>query len=185
MNLRLTAHWRGNRLFQPSTEVNLNRSSICLIAALLVTLVSTVAAQKLRVVRDQDSANILRVKKAGSDLPSGDLADSVEKDGFGKSTLRMSPDKRYQASVFCVPSGTSGVPGCVHRVFVYDLQTDENYEIVGEELFIETARLIDRLKWIDSHTLSYERWTNPHYGHRYVVDMQKMKQVNAFVLSDQ
>jgi hypothetical protein len=153
-------------------------------AVTLVTLFSTAAAQKLKVVGDPDNANILRVKKAGSDLPSGDLADSVEKDGFGKSTLRMSPDKRYQASVFCVPSGIADIPGCVYRVFVGDLQTDENYEIVGEELYIETGRLIDHLKWIDSHTLSYERWTNPHYGRRYVVDIEKMKQVNAFILSD-
>ena len=154
-------------------------------AITLVTLFGPAAAQKLRVVRDPDSANILRVKKAGSDLPSGDLADSIEKDGFGKTTLRMSSDKRYQASVFCVTSGMSDVPGCLHRVFIGDLQTDENYEIVGEELYIETGRLIDGLKWIDSHTLSYERWTNPHYGHRYVVDMEKMKQVNAFILSDE
>ena len=165
----------------------MNRSGMYLplIASTILILIVNASAQKLRVVRDEDSANILKVKKAGSDLPSGDLAESVEKDGFGKSTLRMSPDKRYQASVFCVPSRTSEVPGCVHRVFVGDIQTDENYEIVGEEMFIETGRLIDSLKWIDDHTLSYERWTNPHYGHRYIVDIQKMKQVNAFILSDQ
>jgi len=142
-------------------------------------------AQKVKVVRDSDSVNILAVKKAGSDLPSGDLADKVEKDGSGKSTLRMSADKRYEASVFCVPSRSSEVTGCVHRVFILDLQTDENYEIVGEELFIEAGRLIDNLKWIDNHTLSYERWTGPHFGHRYVVDVKAMKQIDAFILSDQ
>jgi len=142
-------------------------------------------AQKVKVVRDSDSVNILAVKKAGSDLPSGDLADKVEKDGSGKSTLRLSADKRYEASVFCVPSRSSEVTGCVHRVFILDLQTDENYEIVGEELFIEAGRLIDNLKWIDNHTLSFERWTGPHFGHRYVVDVKAMKQIDAFILSDQ
>src|SRR5580765_584569 len=142
-------------------------------------------AQKVKVVRDSDSVNILAVKKAGSDLPSGDLAEKVEKDGSGKSTLRMTADKRYEASVFCVPSGSSEVTGCVHRVFILDLQTDENYEIVGEQLFIEAGRLIDNLKWIDNHTLSYERWTGPHFGHRYVVDVKAMKQIDAFTLSDQ
>jgi hypothetical protein len=97
----------------------------------------------------------------------------------------MSADKRYEASVFCVPSRSSEVTGCVHRVFILDLQTDENYEIVGEELFIEAGRLIDNLKWIDNHTLSYERWTGPHFGHRYVVDVKAMKQIDAFILSDQ
>src|SRR5215831_12671114 len=96
--------------------------------------VSSARAQKIKAVRDPDSASVLIVKKAGADLPSGDLADAVEKDGAGRSTLTMSADKRYQASVFCVPSLSKEVTNCVHRVFVGDLQTDDNYEIVGEEL---------------------------------------------------
>lgn len=142
-------------------------------------------AQKVKAVRDADFANILTVKKAGADLPSGDLAEKVEKDGAGKSTLTLSSDKRYEASVFCVPSGSSEVTDCVHRVFITDLQSEEEYEIVGEELFIEANRLIDNLKWIDNHTLSYERWANPHFGHRYVVDIKAMKQTGAFALTDQ
>jgi hypothetical protein len=156
-----------------------------LIIAIFAGFAGVVQAQKIKVARDPDSANILTVKKAGSDLPSGDLAEAVEKDSNGKSTLRMSADKRYEASVFCVPSGSSEVTDCVHRVFVTDLGTDEEYEIVGEELFIEAGRLIDNLKWIDNHTLSYERWSNPHFGHRYVVDIKAMKQTAAFALSDQ
>ena len=144
-----------------------------------------VSAQRIKAVRDPDSANTLTVKKAGADLPSGDLADAVEKDGAGKSTLSLSPDKRYEASVFCVPSRSADVPGCVHRVFIGDLQTDENYEIVGEELFVEAGRPVDNLKWINTHTLSYERWVSPHFGRRYIVDIKTMKQIDAFALSDQ
>lgn len=162
---------------------NLLKYSIVLVA--LVGCVGTASAQKVKVVRDADSANILTVKKAGADLPSGDLANSVEKDSAGKSTLKLSSDKHYEASVFCVPSRSSEVTDCVHRVFVTDLQSDEEYEIVGEELFIEANRLIDNLKWIDDHTLSYDRWAGPHFGHRYVVDLKTMKQTGAFTLSDQ
>jgi len=97
----------------------------------------------------------------------------------------MSADKRYEESVFCVPSRSADVPRCVHRVIIGDLQTDENYEIVGEDLFIESRRPIDNLKWINAHTLSYERWVSPHFGHRYVVDIKTMKQIDAFTLSDQ
>ena len=142
-------------------------------------------AQRIKAVRDADSNNILTVKKADADLPSGDLADAVEKDGAGKSTLTMSADKRYEASVFCVSSRAADLPGCVHRVFVGDLQTDENYEIVGEEHLIESRRPVDNLKWINAHTLSYDRWVSPHFGHRYVVDIKTMKQTDAFTLSDQ
>jgi hypothetical protein len=142
-------------------------------------------AQRIKAVRDADSNNILTVKKAGADLPSGDLADAVEKDGAGKSTLTMSADNRYDASVVCVSARAADLPGCVHRVFVGDLQTDENYQIDGEEHLIESRRPVDNLKWINAHTLSYDRWVSPHFGHRYVVDIKTMKQTDAFTLSDQ
>jgi len=153
------------------------------ISFVLLVSFATTKAQKIRVV--PDSANILTIKKAGSDLPSGDLADKVEKDGAGKSTLTISADKHYEASVFCVPSHSSEVPDCVARVFILDLQTDENYEIVGEELGIEAGRPVDGLKWINSRTLSYERWTGPHMGRRYIVDVKAMKQTAAFIVTDQ
>lgn len=156
-----------------------------LITAAAAAFAGTANAQKIKVARDPDSASVLNVKKAGADLPFGDLADAVEKYPNGRSTLTLSADKRYEASVFCVPSRSTAVEGCVHRVFILDLGTDEDYEITGEELLVESGRLIDNLKWIDSHTLSYERWMNPHFGHRYIVDVKAMKQIGAFILSDQ
>jgi len=55
----------------------------------------------------------------------------------------------------------------------------------GEELGIETNRPVDSLKWVNNNTLSYERWTGPHLGRRYVVDVKLKKQTGAFILSDQ
>ena len=113
------------------------------------------------------------------------MIEKLEKDARGKSTLAENPDKIRQAFVLCVPSGTKEVPSCVHRVFVTDLGPDETYEIAGEELFIEANRRVDNLKWLNNDTLTYERWTGPHFGHRYVVDIKLKKQTGAFVLADQ
>jgi len=153
-------------------------------AVIVLGCVGIADAQKIKVVRDAGSANILSIKKA-RDLPDGDLAERIEKDGRGKSTLAESSDKIRQAFVFCVPSGSKEVTSCVLRVFVTDLGTDETYEITGEELFIEANRPVDGLKWINNNTLSYERWTGPHFGHRYVIDFKQKKQTDAFILSDQ
>jgi hypothetical protein len=156
------------------------------IAAAFVAIgcIQSADAQKIRVVPDAGSAHVLSIKKAVN-LPDGDIADKIERDARGKSTLRENPDKVRQAFVFCVPSGSKEVTSCVQRVFVTDLGTDETYEINGEELFIEANRPVDNLKWINNDTLSYERWASPHYGHRYVVDMKRLKQTAAFTLSDQ
>jgi hypothetical protein len=111
--------------------------AVVLLAA--VGCVQTADGQKIRVVRDLESANILSIKRTVN-IPDGDLADRIEKDGRGRLTLAESPDKIRQAFVFCVPSVTKDVPSCVSRVFVTDLGTDETYEIIGEELFIEANR---------------------------------------------
>lgn len=140
-------------------------------------------AQRIKAVRDSDSANILSIKKA-VDLPDVDIADNLEKYPNGKSTLAESPQKIRQAFVFCVPSGSKEVTSCVHRVFITDLGTDETYEVTGEELFIEANRPVDSLKWINEWTFSYERWSGPHFGHRYVIDFKKKKQSGAFILTD-
>jgi hypothetical protein len=163
------------------------RSKFIFLLVIVTVLMSfdSAQAQRIKAVRDPESANILTVKKAGADLPAGHLADAVEIYPNGKSTLTMSADKRYQASVFCVPARSSDVAGCVHRVFIMDLGLDEDLEIVGEELFVEAGRLISDLKWINDYTLSYERWMGPHFGHRYVVDIRAKKQTGAFILSDQ
>ena len=141
-------------------------------------------AQKIRAVRDADSANVLSVREARG-LPDGDLAEKIERDARGKKLFAESSDKIRQAFVFCVPSGSKEVSACVSRVFVTDLGTDKTYEIAGEELFVEANRPVDNLKWINNFTLSYERWTGPHYGRRYVIDLKKMKQTSAFILTDQ
>ena len=130
----------------------------------------------------RESANILRLKKAGN-LPSN-VVDKIDKDGYGKPRLAVSPDKGRRAFVLCVGSGTKEVPSCVTRVFVMDVATDVIYEISGEQLFIESNRPVDNLKWINNNILSYERWTGPRFGRRYVVDVKQMKQTGAFILSD-
>ena len=154
------------------------------VASIILGGIYIADAQKIRAVRDKESANILSMKKA-RDMPDGDLAERIEKDGRGKSTLAESPDKIRQAFAFCVPSGSKEVTSCVRRVFITDLGTDETYEITGEQLFIEANRPVDSIKWINNNTLSYERWAGPHFGHRYVIDVKQKKQTDAFILSDQ
>lgn len=161
-----------------------NLSGFILMVLVFAGGLQTLQAQKIKVVRDVESANILTVAVA-SNLPDGELADKIEKDGRGRSTFTENSDKVRQAFVFCVPSGSKEVPSCVQRVFVTDLGLDETYEVKGEELFIEANRPINNLKWINDFTISYERWAGPHFGRRYVVDIKKRKQTAAFILSDQ
>ena len=149
------------------------------IAVVLAGSCTYVAGQRIRAVPDKASASVLTVVKAQGKLPA-----KIEGDGAGHSTLRFSPDKAFKAYVLCLPADAALVPNCVSRVFIRNEKSKVVYEVRGEELGVEAGRPIDEVKWKNAYTLSYERWTGPHFGHRYVIDARRMKQTAAFSLTD-
>lgn len=150
----------------------------------ILVIADAAPAQKIKVVRDAESAHVLSLKVARN-LPDTELHDLIEKDARGRTMLAENPDKIRQAFVFCVPSGSKEVESCVRRVFVTDLGLDETYEITGEELFIEANRPVTALRWTNNDILTYERWAAPHFGRRYVLDLKQKRQTDAFILTDQ
>jgi hypothetical protein len=85
--------------------------------------------------------------------------------------------------VLCVPSNKIG-NSCSSRVFVKKISGGATYVINGEDDGVTVMRPVDELKWLGRDLLSYERWTTPHYGHRYVINVRLKKQVAAYILSD-
>jgi hypothetical protein len=161
----------------PVAESNL------LIVALFVTLViftATAAAQKITAYPDKDGSKLLSIAKAKPNLPT-----KIETDGAGNSTLKISPDKTFKAYVLCVPAESANTDYCAGRVFFTEQATKTVYEIRGEDTLEETGRPVDNIKWLNGHTLSYERWAGPHGGERYVIDVKSRKQTAAFFISDQ
>jgi len=145
----------------------------------LIGFAANAVAQKIRVAPDKGSSAILKIAKTVEDLPT-----KVETDGAGNSTLAVSPAKRFSAYVLCVPLGSKETENCAARVFIRDETSKSVYEIRGEELYAEVVRTVEELKWINGSTLSYERWTSPHYGHRYIINVATLKQTGAYILSD-
>ncbi len=152
---------------------------ILFLLSVSIALNASVVAQKIRVAPDKESANRLRIEKATGNLPT-----KIETDGAGNSTLAVSPAKRFRAYVLCVPSHSKEAENCLARVFISDETSKSVYEVRGEDVYAEVARTVDELKWVNAHTLSYERWTSPHYGHRYVIDAATLRQTGAYTLSD-
>ena len=153
---------------------------VSVITCILALAASVIDAQ-VRSVRDKESANILKFEKYT--LDSSVKVESVT--GFpDKSSLVMNPTKTTKAYVLCILNGLCD-PDCTARVFFTDIKTGETYMISGEPSEAEVMRPISELKWIDNRRLSYERWMNPRFGRRYVVDAVSRKQTAAFIVSDQ
>ena len=127
-----------------------------------------------------DSAHILSVAQVKPD-PELTMEPTV-----GRGGLVTSPDRRYSAYILCVPVPTQEEPDrCAHRVHFEENtrpRPEKINQIRGENQLEETGRPVDRLKWVNNFTLSYERWAGPHFGHRYLVDVRTRKQVAAYDL---
>ena len=134
-------------------------------------------AQKINAEPDAETARTLTVVKTHEPLPT-----KIETDGAGNTTLVTSPTKAFTAFVLCVPSNSDEVKNCVSRVFVRDEASKTVYELRGEELFIEAGRPVSDIKWTNAYTLSYDRWSSPHVGRRYVVNMKLLKQTGGSIL---
>lgn len=157
-------------------------------AALIVCALSfagsPVSGSGIQVKSDvnRELANILSVVqvKANPDL-------TIEPAPGKTSPLQIfTRDRKYSAYVLCVALVTKeDSERCAHRVYFDDYTGPAKvYEIRGEPELEEVTRPIDGLKWVNDYTLSYERWAAPNFGHRYVIDVRRKKQLTANDLSD-
>ncbi len=129
---------------------------------------------------DKDLANILSVVQI---KPNPEL---TMEPTMGKGGLVTSPDRKYSAYIFCVPlPSPDDAERCAHHVHFEENTRPRPTtisQIRGEDELQEVAREIDQLKWVNNFTLSYARWAQPHFGHRYVIDVRSKKQVAAYDL---
>jgi len=155
---------------------------ILLLGVALIVTGSTVSSSaiQVRAEADKELAHILSVVQV---KPNPDL---TMEPTVGKGGLVTSPDRKYSTYILCVPLPTQDDPErCAHRVH-FEENTKPRpatiSQIRGEEALQEVTRPVDNLKWVNAFTLSYERWAGPHFGHRYVINVQTKKQVAAYDL---
>lgn len=85
-----------------------------------------------------------------------------------------SPDGQWIAFVFSASDEWA-------RVGFEDKQKKIRYQIIGLPL---PYRPIDDLVWIGSTTIAFDRWSQPHYGIHYVVDVRMRKVLRAAPFPD-
>lgn len=130
-------------------------------------------------VRDPKTANVLSITKNQPD-PKLKIEPTS---GLERSTLVSNKAKTRNAFVLCVP--VPNVPKqCDALVFVKDIATNTTYVITGEPGGYERYRPVDDLKWVTNDVLSFERWTDPHFGHRFVFNVKLKKQTASFTETD-
>jgi len=155
------------------------RTKLWITACAASLLLCVDAAAQYREERDPELANVLSIVKNDPD-PKLKIEPTP---GLERSSLVTNRAKTRKAYVLCVPA-TKGVGKCDSLVFVKDMATQTIYLVSGEPGGFERYRPVDSLKWVTNDVLSFERWTGPHFGHRFVVNLKSKKQIAAYMLTD-
>jgi dienelactone hydrolase len=109
-------------------------------------------------------------KSAGMDLPEFSMVETSLEAGAKKENLVKSRYGRYEAFIV---SDT--------RLLVSDRTTGKVFEIKG--LPMEWRPFSD-LAWVNNQTLVFDRWSQPHYGVHYEVNVKLKKLIRAVPFPD-
>jgi len=109
-------------------------------------------------------------KTAPVDIPEFSMVETSLEAGMKKENLVKSRNRKYEA--FTV-SDT--------RLLVADRQTAKVFEIRG--LPMEWRPFSD-LAWVNNQTLVFDRWSQPHYGVHYEVNVKQKKLIKAVPFPD-
>jgi hypothetical protein len=99
------------------------------------------------------------------------MAETALESGTKKDNLVASRARRYEA--FTV-DGT--------RLFIGERRTGKLFEIRGLPL---EWRPFSDLTWADNKTLLFDRWSQPHYGVHYEVNVKSRKLIVALPFPDE
>ena len=105
-------------------------------------------------------------------LPGVEIVEVVLDKGSIKENRVRSRDGRYEAF--------TSFP--VFRIYFVARRAGKVYEVRGLPL---DYRPFSDLVWVNNRTLVFDRWSQPHYGVHYVVDVRRKKLVMAAVFPDQ
>jgi len=87
----------------------------------------------------------------------------------------ISPNGRWLAFVFNVQDEWA-------RVGFQEIRSGKRYQLINVPL---AHRPINDIVWIDSTLVTFDRWSQPHYGMHYVVDVQNTRLVLAAPFPDE
>lgn len=99
----------------------------------------------------------------------------IKRSLVGHDTV-LSPDGRWRAFVHDRPDERGG------RVCLQDVQSPKQYELRGIPL---PYRPISNLMWLNDSLLTFDRWSQPHYGIHYVVNVHRLRVVLSTPFPDE
>lgn len=109
-------------------------------------------------------------KSVGVDIPEFSMVETSLEAGAKKENLITSRNRRYDAFIV---SDT--------RLLVSDRTTGKTFEVRGVPM---EWRPFSDLVWVDNQTLVFDRWSQPHHGVHYEINVARKKLIKAVPFPD-
>jgi hypothetical protein len=155
------------------------KKSIILCAALLLGSLSGEDASSAYVAAET-SSDVHRHLRLGDVtkqiLANVEIVEIKLDKGVTKENLSRSRDGRYEAFTSYEPDESPSF-----RLYFVEC-TGKAYEVRGLPL---PHRPLSNVAWVNNRTLVFDRWSQPHYGIHYVVNVRKKKVVRALAFPDE
>ena len=155
MSLRLRSRLRRRHRMGHQTMKRI------ILALVGIALLNTSILSQSRNTSSKAHRHLGTTQSVAVDIPEFSMAETSLEPDVKMEKLVMSRNKKYDA--FTV-DGT--------RLFVTERETKKIFEIKGLPL---EWRPFSDLSWVNNQTLMFDRWSQPHYGVHYVVNVKTRK----------
>ena len=156
------------------------KKSLILCAALLLGSQSGEAASTVSAAAQapRDAHRHLRLGDVSEQvMPDVEIAEVTLDKGVSKENLARSRDGRYEAFTSYHPDRSPNF-----RIYFVERVTGKVYEVRGLPL---PHRPFSDLAWVNNRMLAFDRWSQPHYGIHYAVNVRGKKLVKASAFPDE
>jgi hypothetical protein len=151
----------------------IRRSAFILCASLLLCAPARVSAQASR-----GAHRHLRLADVrGEILPGVEIVPVTLEGGLVREGLARSRDGRFEAFTSYHAGQTPG-----YRLYFAERRAGKVYEVRGLPL---AHRPFSDLVWVNDRTLAFDRWSQPHYGIHYAVDVRAKRLSVASAFPDE
>lgn len=158
----------------------MNKQAILLCAALLVSSLTNAVPSSANVVA-QNSVDAYRHLKLGDvmeqALPDVEVAEVTLDRSLTKENLARSRDRRYEAFTSYHPDQSPSF-----RIYFVERATRKVYEVRCLPL---PYRPFSNLSFVNNRMLVFDRWSQPHYGIHYAVNVREKRLVTAGAFPDE
>jgi hypothetical protein len=147
------------------------------IGLLLTIAVSSNAQNRVRKLLPDPHHHVipLEVESWGTELASDFKILPLSGPAAESRDSILSPNGQWLAFIFSAQDEWD-------RLSLEDTRSGKRYQVVGLPL---PYRPISSLIWIDSTLLTFDRWSQPHYGMHYVLDAQQARLILAAPFPDE